>query len=121
MVELQVKVTKITAEKLAADDVSNRDVLYKVNVTMTETERNPGWAGISFTLDLTTEPAIARLQVSGTAHVGGTRGEVSPLLSSVDKAPPLILAKVYERVYGTVFLLCEALQVPRPLPTLMRA
>jgi hypothetical protein len=120
-VDLRVTVERITADKLVADDVVNKDVLYRVNVTMTETEKNPGWTGIAFALDLTSEPSVARLQVSGTAVIGGTRDEVLPLLSSGNQSPPLVLAKIYERVYGTIYVLCDALQVPHPLPTLMQA
>jgi hypothetical protein len=118
-VDLRVRVERIMAEKLVTDDVGDKDVLYRVNVTMTETEKNPGWAGIAFTLDLTSEPSVARIQVSGTASIGGTREEVLPVLSSSTQSPPLVLAKVYERVYGTIYILCDALQVPHPLPTLM--
>lgn len=111
----------MTADRLVTEDVGDRDVLYKVNVTMTETEKNPGWTGISFTLDLTSEPSVARLQVTGTAVVGGTREEVMPFLAASGQSPPPILAKIYERVYGTIYVLCDALLVPHPLPTLMRA
>ena len=119
--DLHVRIEKIVADKLGTEDVGNKDVLYRLNVAMTETEKNPGWAGISFTLDMTSEPPVARLQVSGTAVIGGTREEVQPFLVSNNKSPPLILAKVYERVYGTIYVLCDALHVPHPLPTLMRA
>jgi len=119
--DLQVRLEKIAADRLVTEDVGDRDVLYRVNVTMTETEKNPGWTGIAFTLDLTSEPSVVRVQVSGTAVVGGTRSEVVPFLKSTDQGPPPVLAKVYERAYSTIYLLCEALLVPPPLPTLMRA
>lgn len=119
--DLRVRVEKIAADKLVTDDVGDKDVLYRVNVTMTETEKNPGWTGIAFTLELTSEPSVAKLRISGTAAIGGTREEVLPLLSSSNQSPPLVLAEIYERVYGTVYLLCDALQVPHPLPTLMQA
>ena len=118
--DLQVRIEKIAADKLVAEDVGDKDVMYKVNVTMTEKEKNPGWTGIAFTLDLTSEPAVARLQVSGTAAISGTKEEILPLLSSGKQSPPPVLAEIYERAYGTIYLLCSALQVPHPLPTLMR-
>lgn len=119
--DLQVKIEKISVDRLSTEDVSNKDVLYMVNVTMKEAEKNPGWSGIAFVLDVTSEPKVARLQVSGTAVISGTREEVQPFLSSSNQSPPLILAKIYERVYGTIYVLCDAVRVPHPLPTLMRA
>lgn len=119
--DLRVRIGKIVADKLTTDDVGNRNVLYRVNVDMKETEKNPGSTGISFALELTSEPSVARILVSGTASISGTKEEVLPLLSSANQSPPPVLAKVYERVYGTIYVLCDALQVPHPLPTLMRA
>lgn len=119
--DLRVRIEKIAADKLTNDDVGDKNVLYRVNVEMKESEQNPGWTGISFVLNLTSEPSVARIQVSGTASIGGTKEEVRGLLSSSNQLPPPVLAKVYERVYGTIYVLCDALQVPHPLPTLMRA
>lgn len=119
--DLRVRIEKITADKLVANDVGDKDVVYKVNVDMKEKEKNPGWTTIAFMLDVTSEPSVARLQVSGTAEIGGTREEVLPFLSSGSQSAPPVLAEIYERVYGTVYVLCTALQVPPPLPTLMRA
>jgi hypothetical protein len=119
-VDLRVRVEKMTAEKLVNDDVDDKDVIYRVNVSMVETEKNPGWTGISFSFDITSEPAVARLQISGTAALGGTKEEVLPFLTSGTQAPPAVLAEIYERVYGTIYVICAAIQVPHPLPNLLR-
>ncbi len=119
--DLRVRIDKLVVDKLVSDDVVDKDVVYKVAVTLTETEKNPGWTGLSYSLDLTSEPSVARIQISGTAAIGGTKEEVLPFLTSGTKAPPAVLAEIYERQYGTIYLLCDAIHVPHPLPTLMRA
>ena len=118
--DLRIRIEKISAEKSTVVDMADKDVTYKVNVNIKEVEHNPGSTILAFVLDLNSEPSVAHLLLSGTATIMGRKDEVQPLLTSQNQMPPPVLAKIYERVYGTLYVLCDSLQVPHPLPTLMR-
>ena len=121
MVELRVRLEKVEALKLTSDSTVDKEVVYKVNVSLKETERNPGEVKLAFTLEVTSQPTVARMVLTGTAEVVGTKQETQQLLISDNpKLPPPILTKIYERLYGTLYVLCDSLQVTHPLPTLLR-
>ncbi|QQG49317.1 MAG: hypothetical protein HY247_03125 [archaeon] len=121
MVELRVRLEKIEASKLVPESTPDQEVVYKVNVSLKEVERNPGDVRLAFSLDVTAQPAVARITMVGSVEIVGTKQETQQLLTSENpKLAPPILTKVYERTYGTLYLICDALEVPHPLPTLLR-
>lgn len=121
MVELRIRVEKVEAAKLVSDETGDKEIVYRVNVSLNEADRTPGAVTLAFVLDINSSPAVARIQITGTATLVGTKSETQQLLAAPEtNAPPPILAKIYERLYGTVYLLCDALQVTHPLPTLLR-
>ncbi|MBI3858697.1 MAG: hypothetical protein HY296_00440 [Thaumarchaeota archaeon] len=90
-------------------------------MSLSETARTPGDVTLEFVLEMTSQPNVARIVISGSAVMEGTKQEIQQMLVSEDpkRAPP-VLNKIYERVYGTVYLLCDAMMVPHPLPNLLR-
>ena len=88
---------------------------------MSEKERSPGKAVIAFTLDFGAQPEVVKLVLSGSATIEGTRPEIQQFLATERPGrPPVVLAKIYEQVYGAVYLICNSIEVPCPLPTLMK-
>lgn len=122
LAELKVRIEKIDAKRLKEDANQDSDAVYKVSVSLSEKERAAGLMALNFVLDLTTQPEIAKITVSGTAYIEAQREEIFSMLKSEDpKMPPPILAKTYERLYGTIYLLSDALKVPHPLPSLLKS
>ena len=113
---------RVDAARLSDKADENSASNYSLNVSMTERERNPEALVLSFTLELTNQPQLARLSVSGIATLSGSKEEVQDALSSPDdKEPPMVLTTIYERTYGLFYLLASSLKVPHPLPSLLKS
>lgn len=121
MLEVSVLVERVDAarlsDKVSEDSPSN----YSVNVSMSEKDRNPQSIVLSFMLELTEQPQLARLVVSGIATLTGTKDEIQGALETPEgKSPPPVLTTIYERVYGLLYLVAGSLKVPHPLPTMLK-
>lgn len=122
MLEVSVLVERVDAARLSDKANENLPSNYSVNVSMSERDRNPQALVLSFTLELTDQPQLARLAVSGIATLTGTKGEIQGALETPeDKSPPPVLTTIYERIYGLLYLVAGSLKVPHPLPTMLKA
>lgn len=122
MVEFRVNIERLEARRLTEQAAQDSDAVFKVSVSLSEKERRAGMLALNFLLDLSTQPEVVKVVVSGVAYVEAQKEEMASMLKSDDpRLPPPILAKTYERVYGTLYLICDALRVPHPLPSLLRS
>jgi hypothetical protein len=121
MLEVVVLVERVDAARLSDKASENSPSNYSVNVSMSERDRNPEALILSFTLELTNQPQLARLSVSGIATLKGTKDEIQTGLAAADdKTPPFVLSSIYERTYGLFYLIAGSLKVPHPLPNLLK-
>ena len=121
MLEVNVLVERVDAARLSDKASENLPSNYSLSVSMSEKDRNPEALVLSFTLELTNQPQLARLAVSGIATLTGTKEEIQGALAAPeDKGPPLVLTTIYERIFGLLYLVAGSLKVPHPLPTLLK-
>jgi len=121
MLGVAILVERVDAARLSDKANENSPSNYSLNVSMSERDRNPEALVLSFSLELTNQPQLARLAVSGIATLTGTKDEIQGALTAPDdKNPPLVLTTIYERTYSLFYLVSSALKVPHPLPTLLK-
>ncbi|MGD0396284.1 MAG: hypothetical protein ABSB26_05160 [Nitrososphaerales archaeon] len=122
MLEVNVLIERVDAARLSDKASENSPSNYSVNVSMSERDRNPQALILVFALELTDQPQLARLAVSGVATLTGTKDEIQAALEAPeDKTPPPVLTTIYERIYGLLYLVTGSLKVPHPLPTMLKA
>jgi hypothetical protein len=120
-VDLEVYVRNVEGTRLSEDVKPTAEVTFNVNATITETERNQGQISLKFSIDMESEPAVAKLVVAGSATLLGEEQEIDALLMAKDAdATPPIFMKIYEKVYAVLYLLCGSLKIPYPSPALLK-
>ena len=121
MVDLEVYVRNVEGTRLAELASVTPETTFSVNASITETERSQRQLDLKFTIDMESQPAVARLAVSGSAIVSGEDEEIDALLLVNEKdATPPIFMKIYEKVYAILYLLCGSLKIPYPSPALLK-
>lgn len=121
MVEIQLLVERLEAVRLAEAATANTVATYTINVSLSERERTPASLTLNFELDLECQPQLAKISVRGSTTIKGTRDEIQAVLRPADpNSPPPILVTVYERIYGLIYLVVRDLNLPHPMPGLMR-
>lgn len=121
MVDLEVYVKTVEGTRLSEDVKPTTEVTFNVNATITETERNQGQISLKFSIDMESQPAVARLSVAGSAALMGEEQEIDELLLAKEsEGTPPIFMKIYEKVYAVLYLLCGSLKIPYPSPALLK-
>jgi hypothetical protein len=122
MLEISVLVERVEGARLSEKANENTLSNYGLNVNMAERDRNPESLVLSFTLELTSQPQLARLAVTGIATVTGNKEEIRNAITAPDDDhPPLVLETIYERIYGLLYLLSSNLKIPHPKPQLLKS
>jgi hypothetical protein len=122
VLDVTVTVERVECSRLAEGANENSKSIYKLDASMSEKERSRDSLTVSFTLELTGQPKLAKFTVAGTARVKGSGEDIKRgTAAKDDKTPPDVLGLVYERVYGLLYLLAGTLKVPHPLPNLLKS
>jgi hypothetical protein len=120
MLEVAVLLERIDAtktEKINENSPSN----FNLNVSLSEKTRSAEALVLNFQLDLTTPQSTAKITLAGNATLKGTKDEIQGGITAPDdNRPPQVLVTIYERLYGTVYLIASAMKVPPPLPNLLK-
>ncbi len=121
MVEVEVLVKNVEATRLSDQVKDDAAVTFDVNASLTETEHETGQFTLKFTISITAQPPVARMDVSGTARISGEEPEIEGLLVSADQnSPPPVFMTIYQKVYAILYLLSGSLKIPYPSPGLMK-
>ncbi len=121
MLLIDVLVERVEAMRISEKADEKAQPNYTLSVSMSERDRTPENLALSFTLELTNQPQLNKLSVSGVATLTGTKDEIAAsLISDDDKTPPQALTMIYDKTYGLFYLVAGALKVPKPLPSLLK-
>ena len=121
MLDITVLIEDVDAARLSEKATENANSNYSLNVSLAERDRASDHLVLSFSLELTSQPQMARFKVSGSATLKGTRDEIREGITAPDdNRPPLVLLTIYERIYSTLYILSGALKVPHPMPNLLK-
>lgn len=93
---------------------------FDVNAKLEEKERRSGSLVVSFVLTVGTKPSVVKFEVEGMATLQGKNPAIERLLEADSETKiPLLLHRVYQRVFMTTFLLSTLLGTPYPPPDLL--
>jgi hypothetical protein len=118
---IEVSIKSVEGSKLAEDITSDSSVSFDVKANLIESERNPDKLTVKFTIELNTDPEVAKVTVTGTAHITGDDKEIDSLLTPKEgeSVPPLFM-KIYQKVYAVLYLISGSLKIPYPSPGLLK-
>jgi hypothetical protein len=121
MVELDVLVKNVEATRLSDEAKDETSVTFDVAASLSEVEHQAGQFTLKYTIAITSQPPIARMDVAGTARITGEEAEIQELLKTTDaNTPPPVFMGIYQKVYAILYLLSGSLKIPYPSPGLMK-
>jgi hypothetical protein len=121
MVEVEVLVKNVEAIRLSEEARDETSVTFDVAASLSETEHQAGSFTLKYSIAITSQPPIARMDVAGTAKLTGEEAEIQELLKTPDaNTPPPVFMTIYQKVYAILYLLSGSLKIPYPSPGLMK-
>ncbi len=121
MVEVEVLVKNVDATRLSEETREEAAVTFDVGASLAEMDHKPGQFVLKYSIAITSQPPIAKMEVGGTAKITGEEKEIEAVLSSPDQnTPPPVFMTIYQKVYAILYLLAGSLKIPYPSPGLMK-
>jgi hypothetical protein len=121
VLDVVVSVAKIEGVRLSDKVDANLKSNYTLNVSLSEKHRRPDGLTLTFGLELKGSPDVAKITVAGVAKVVGPETEVNESLAPQgNSSPPKVVETIYEKVYGLIYTIAGSLNVPAPLPNLLK-
>jgi hypothetical protein len=121
LVEVEVFVKSVEATRLSDEVRDETSVTFDVGASLTETDHQAGQFTLKYSIAITCQPPVAKIDVSGTARITGEETEIEGLLKTVDQnTPPPVFMNIYQKVYAMLYLLSGSLKIPYPSPGLMK-
>lgn len=118
-VSVEVDILGLRGVKLGGREESSA-LSFDVNVKLEEKERRSGRLVVGFVLTVGTKPSVVKFEVEGTAILEGKNPAIERMLEADPKTKvPLLLHRVYQRVFTSTFLLATLLDTPYPPPDLL--
>jgi len=118
-VSVKVDILGLRGVKLGGGEESST-LSFDVNAKLEEKERRSGRLVVGFVLTVGTKPSVVKFEVEGMAVLEGKNPEIERLLEADPKTKvPLLLHRVYQRVFTSTFLLATLLDTPYPPPDLL--
>ena len=118
-VSVEVDISGLRGVKLGGREESSA-LSFDVNAKLEEKERRSGRLVVSFVLTVGTKPSVVKFEVEGMAILEGKNPAIERLLEADPKTKiPLLLHRVYQRVFTSTFLLATLLDTPYPPPDLL--
>jgi hypothetical protein len=121
MVEVEVLVKNVEAARLSDQAADETSVTFDVAASLAETDHQAGMFTLKYSITITSQPPVARMDVAGTARITGEEPEIEALLKNPDQnTPPPVFMSIYQKVYAILYLLSGSLKIPYPSPGLMK-
>jgi hypothetical protein len=121
MVEVEVLVKNVEAARLSEHAADETSVTFDVAASLAETDHQAGQFTLKYSIAITSQPPVARMDVSGSARITGEEPEIEALLKNPDQnTPPPVFMSIYQKIYAILYLLSGSLKIPYPSPGLMK-
>ena len=97
------------------DRIETAELNFDINAKMEEKDRRTGQRVVGFVLTVGTKPSVAKFEVEGIATIEGKNPDIDKLLEINPKTKiPLLLNRVYQRVFTSTYLLANLLDTSYP-------
>jgi hypothetical protein len=102
------------------DRIDTAELNFDINAKLEEKDRRSGKRVVGFVLTVGTKPSIAKFEVEGIATIEGKNPDIEKLLEVNPKTKiPLLLSRVYQRVFTSTYLLANLLDTSYPPPDML--
>jgi len=80
MVEVEVLVKNVDATRLSDQPADETSVTFDVAASLAETDHTAGSFTLKYSIAITSQPPVARMDVAGSARITGEEAEIEALL-----------------------------------------
>ena len=112
----EVEVSNLVFNKIS-DEQKNFDK-YNINVELEEESSNDEKTVLKYSLDLTSNPKNAVINISGSTTLSGEPSEIEKFLKQEDEQTPEVVSLIYQELFPLMYIISKNMKIPSPAHTI---
>jgi len=91
---------------------------YNINVELEEESSTDEKTILKYSLDLTSNPKNAVINISGNTSLSGDPSEIEKFLKQEDEKTPEVVSLIYQELFPLMYIISKNMKIPSPAHTL---
>jgi len=91
---------------------------YNINVELEEESSTDEKTILKYSLDLTSNPKNAVINISGNTTLSGEPSEIEKFLKQEDEKTPEVVSLIYQELFPLMYIISKNMKIPSPAHTL---
>ena len=112
----EVEVSNLMFNKTSAEQKNFKK--YNINVELEEESSSDEKTVLKYSLDLTSNPKNAVINISGSTTLTGEPSEIEKFLKQEDKKTPEVVSLIYQELFPLMYIISKNMKIPSPAHTL---
>lgn len=112
----EVEVSNLMFNKTSSNQIDFKK--YDINVDLEEESSNDQKTILKYSLDLTSNPKNAVINISGNTILNGEQSEIEQFLKQEDKKTPEVVSLIYQELFPLMYIISKNMNIPSPAHTI---
>jgi len=112
----EVEVSNLMFNKTSSNQMDFKK--YDINVDLEEESSNDQKTILKYSLDLTSNPKNAVINISGNTILNGEQSEIEQFLKQEDKKTPEVVSLIYRELFPLMYIISKNMNIPSPAHTI---
>lgn len=111
-----VEVSNLMFNKTSEDKIDFKK--YDINVELEEESSNDQKTVLKYSIDLTSNPKNAVINISGNTTLSGEQSEIEEFLKQEDEKTPEVVSLIYQELFPLMYIISKNMKIPSPAHTI---
>ena len=112
----EVEVSNLMFNKTSDEQINFKK--YDINVELEEESSNDQKTILKYSLDLTSNPKNAVINISGNTTLSGEQTEIEEFLKQEDEKTPEVVSLIYQELFPLMYIISKNMKIPSPAHTI---
>ena len=111
-----IEVSNLMFNKTSEDQIDFKK--YDINVELEEESSNDQKTVLKYSLDLTSNPKNAVINISGNTTLSGEQSEIEEYLKQENEKTPEVVSLIYQELFPLMYIISKNMKIPSPAHTI---
>jgi len=111
-----IEVSNLMFNKTSEDQINFKK--YDINVELEEESSNDQKTVLKYSLDLTSNPKNAVINISGNTTLSGEQSEIEEYLKQENEKTPEVVSLIYQELFPLMYIISKNMKIPSPAHTI---
>ena len=112
----EIEVSNLMFNKTSDDQIEFKK--YDINVELEEESSNDQKTVLKYSLDLTSNPKNAVINIAGNTTLSGEQSEIEEFLKQEDEKTPEVVSLIYQELFPLMYIISKNMKIPSPAHTI---